>query len=56
MNEVLNFFKDVISGENTNSRPVGLTSFKHETCKKEVITKPKEKKEVSISELMRRPH
>ena len=56
MNEVLNFFKDVISGGNVDSRPVGLTSFKHEIPQQPKNKKTVENKEVKISDLMRRVH
>ena len=55
MNGVLNFFQDVITGSK-NSKPVGLTSFKHETSKKVLVKSPMQQKDVKLSDLMRKPH
>lgn len=56
MNEVLSFFQDVFSGSNNSTKPVGLSSFKAEENKKNIIKKNNKHEEIKISDLMRKPH
>ena len=55
MNEVLSFFQDVLSGNQNNSKPVGLTGFK-DPAQKVAIKKSSQKSELRLSDLMRKPH
>ena len=52
MNVMMNFIHNVFQ----DSKPVGLMSFKEEKIKKVIIKKDNTKKEVKLSDLMRRPH
>ena len=54
MNEILNFFQDMITSNLTNQKPVGLSCFKHVPKTKPAIKKHNKKEEMSLSELLRR--
>ena len=52
MNAVKSFIENVFS----DSKPVGLMSFKGEKIKRVIVKKNNSKKDVKLSDLMRRPH
>ena len=56
MNAMFTFIHDVILGTETNSKPVGLTSFRDVKTKPVVEKKHAQKNEIKISDLMRRVH
>ena len=56
MNEIIKFFKDIVSVNMRDCAPVGLSSFKPENFAHEIIVPKKKhkKEELRLSDLMRR--
>ncbi len=56
MNEILTFFKGMLSTDSANDVPVGLKGIELNKTSKVLKKKEASKGEVKLSDLMRRPH
>ena len=55
MNEFLTFLKDIFMINNASTKSIGLTQFRTEPAIEQItVQKPTQKKEIKLSDLMRR--
>ena len=54
MNEILNFFQEIVTSNLTNQKPIGLSGFKNVKNIKPAPKKHYKKEEISLSELLRK--
>ena len=52
MNEIMNFFKDILTMDATDKSPIGLCRFECTSDKVSKTVKTKRKREMRLSELM----